>query len=246
VNDDSLIRCLKTRPAKHGERGWRCPEEIAIAAYADGRLAGKEKLKIERHLADCDFCLEQVAFLARVRYSDVPAAVPAPLLARAREMAGTKTGFALLPAWTKVAAAAVACLALVTIVSVRVGLHQSPGSSSSSPSATRPEAAGEVRGHAVPTKLSVLSPASESTVERIELEFRWEAAPRALDYDVRVLTADGDVVWAARTEKNLSKLPADVKLEAGRKYFALVQANLAEGKTIKSDAIGFTVRAATY
>lgn len=239
MNDETLIRYLKTRPAKHRRRGWRCPEDIEIAAYADGRLAGNEKLSIERHLADCESCLGQVAFLARIRYSEVPVAVPGPLLARAREIAGRKTPYALLPAWTKAAAAAVACLALVAVVSVRVGLHQNPGSS-----ATQPQPAGEVRSYSVVTKLAVLSPAPESTVERKDLEFQWEATTGALDYDLRILTADGDVMWNARTEKNLLKVPADIKFEAGKKYFALVQANLADGKTIKSNAIEFIVKTA--
>jgi len=56
-----------------------------------------------------------------------------------------------------------------------------------------------------------------------------------------LLTSEGDLVWTQRTTESSLRLPADVKLEAGRKYFVQVRANLAEGKSAQSAPVAFTV-----
>ena len=259
VNEKSLIRYLRTRPKTGDGRRWRCLDESQIAAYADGRAVEPEKKRIEAHLADCEFCLSQVAFLVQIEKAELPGAVPESLLARARDRVGSSARVTLIPAWGRLAAAAaVACLAVAVTVSVRYSRLRTPSSAANHPSQpsvgtpsgaqpalTNPSAeTGEVRGGRGETEsspLTVVFPAPDSVVSRKGLQLRWGAVPGALYYDVRLMTAEGNLVWERRTEVDSLRVPDDVKLETDHKYYLLIRADLPEGKTVESRAVAFSV-----
>ncbi|HEV2492816.1 MAG TPA: hypothetical protein VG204_07045 [Terriglobia bacterium] len=257
MDERSLIRYLRTRTKTGDGRRWGCPDESQIAAYASGQVGEPEREKMEAHLADCNFCLGQVAFLARIEKAKLPDSVPPSLLARARDLAGSRARVALIPAWGRLAtAAAVACLAVGVTVSVRYSHLRTPTPSATNhpgvpstgtPSSTQPEvsnsaaATGEVRGGTGNAPLTVVFPASGSVVPRKDLQLRWEAVRGALYYDVRVMTTEGNLVWEQRVDANSLKVPADVKLEAGGKYYLLLRADLPEGKTVESKTVAFSV-----
>jgi hypothetical protein len=73
------------------------------------------------------------------------------------------------------------------------------------------------------------------------IDFRWEPVAGTLDYEIKLLTEEGDMIWTDITQASSLRLPADVKLEAGKRYFVQVRANLAEGKSVQSLPIAFTV-----
>ena len=89
--------------------------------------------------------------------------------------------------------------------------------------------------------MAVVFPAPESTIPGKDLQFQWKTVDGALDYEVRVLTAEGDLVWELKTEGNSVKLPSDVRMETGHRYYLLLRADLPQGKTVESRAIGFSV-----
>ena len=72
------------------------------------------------------------------------------------------------------------------------------------------------------------------------LEFRWEPMPTAVAYEVRVVTADGDLVWEKKVNGTSVTPPRSVSLTKGNKYFIWVRAVFADGKTQQSDPVGFT------
>ena len=256
----SLVEFFRCRSKGGGRRRWGCLSEAEIAAYVDHAIRGTEKDKIDAHLADCEFCLSQVAFLIRIQKAELPASVPGPLLSRARDLVpgpntvrpySVRAGVELIPAWGRVAAAA-ACLAVVVTVSVRYSRFRSLSSSSNAPASSariRPDAqpvlqnpsVGDVRGGVESASLAVVFPVPESAVPRNDLQFQWKTVDGALDYEVRVLTAEGDLVWEQKTEGNSVKLPSDVRVETGHKYYLLLRADLPQGKTVESRAIGFSV-----
>ena len=82
----TLVQFFKSRLTRIRQRRWSCPEESQIAAYADHQLAGPAKDKLEAHLADCDFCLDQVGFLIRSANAPLPEMVPDSLLRRAGKL----------------------------------------------------------------------------------------------------------------------------------------------------------------
>lgn len=261
--EKSLRQFFRTKSARAEERRRDCLDEAQVAAYVDRNLVGPEKTRLEAHLADCEFCLGQVVFLARLRETPIPEPLPAALLARARELAAPKARpwTAWVWRWEAVAAMA-ACAVVVTVVSLREAPRQAPFVSpvphgeavaprvqaprevkplapvAPAPAPTTVPLGAGVRGLSTP---ALIFPAPHATLPRPQVEFRWQTVAGALDYEVRLVTAEGDLVWEQRTEANSVKLPAGVSLVAGQKYFVWVRANLGEGKTSQSRAVAFTV-----
>jgi len=93
-----------------------------------------------------------------------------------------------------------------------------------------------------PSAPSLLWPREGESLPAGELHFRWHRFDGALAYELRLVTADGDLVWSARTSEEEIQPPADLPLHPGEKYFVWVLARLPEGKSVKSPATSFLVR----
>jgi Putative zinc-finger len=259
MNENSLKSFFRSRTTKAGQRRWGCLDEAQIAAYADHQITGREKERVEAHLADCDTCLEQVSFLIRTKNAEMAESVPGGLLLRAKKLAGTKAKSegSMVWVWGKFAAAtAVACLFVATAISLRqsqsptnpaVAPHQNPVTqpvqspapvAPTVPVGRHPAVRGRENSLFIPTV--VFSPAGSAPPAN-RIDFRWQAVPGALDYEVIVLSAVGDQVWKQRATATSVQLPGSVSLEAGRKYFVTVRAYLTEGKSVESAPVGFTV-----
>ena len=85
---------------------------------------------------------------------------------------------------------------------------------------------------------AVLSPQPGATVHASDFIIRWEPIANAAAYEVRIVTADGDVVWRKRVQET-SVHPPNQTLRPGMKYFVWVRALLTDGKTQQSAAVSF-------
>ncbi len=88
--------------------------------------------------------------------------------------------------------------------------------------------------------VTILSPRPDSILPREQIEIRWNAVRDSLSYHIRVLTADGDLVWEIDSTVNQVKLPKQPTLNSG-KYYALVSAMLKNGRTARSSPVKFQV-----
>ncbi len=230
VKEQKLMGLLGWRGATGVRRSRGCPDETALAAYVDGTLADRERRRLESHAVDCGHCLGQIGFLARTETLEVPDEAPGRLLARARRPGrlGARVGPALRWQWqTALAVLAVATLAGLLWLSW-------PELRNAGEPALRSEP-----DHLVAPEL--LSPREGDSIPRIGAEFRWQAVPEARYYRVRLVTASGDVVWEEQTEGTDVRLPADLGLVAGERYFAWVRAYTDSGRAFRSTAVGFRV-----
>jgi hypothetical protein len=231
MRDNDLERLLRltTRPRKH--RAWCCPDEVTLAAFVDGGLPESTRSRVQGHLADCDFCLRHVAAVLRSQETPTPE-VPAPLLARARGLAETQTGGIPAFAWRWGMVSAAAGLALVAAVHFwQFGTTPAPDASPA-----------EVRS--APCQLvapELLSPLEGSVVARERIDFRWRGVAGAIDYEIQLVTAEGDVLWQGRTEETEARLPGTVPIVPGQAVYVWVRAHLLDGTTLKSDPVGFTL-----
>ncbi len=203
----------------------KCPDEMRLAAYSEGGLEPEERSALDRHIAGCDLCLGQLSAVVRIRDSELPD-VPPALVAQARRLASAPP--ALKPWRLLGLSAATACAALALLVSV------------GTPKFSAPE---QVRSVSPTLSAAELSqPHDGELVSRSSLEFRWKPLDAALFYELRVLNADGDLVWQVRAEGKTSVRPPDnLDLSAGQKYFVSVSAFLSEGKVFRSPNVAFQV-----
>jgi hypothetical protein len=228
---------------------FRCPDEQELAAYVDQQLIGAEREHIESHLAKCDSCLQQVGFLIRGAQDAAPP-LPAPLLARAKQLQTAAHRSAPITWQWAGAAAAIAVVAISAALwretrgdnsGQRASLvataqqQQAPGIADN----LKPEDESSVRGGSSGASLPVvLSPAPGATVNLSDFIIRWQPSTSAVVYEVRVVTADGSVVWHQRVREAWVRPPARI-LRPGRKYFVWVRALLRDGGTQVSPAVSF-------
>jgi hypothetical protein len=114
MDEKDLKDLLRIRRSQSFRRGWRCPDEIQIAAYVDQQIESTARESISTHLAKCDFCLSQISFLLQAGDWENPDVVPADVLRRARNLVPRTSGRATNWGWRWVAASATAaCLVLL-------------------------------------------------------------------------------------------------------------------------------------
>ncbi len=224
--------------------GWRCPSEMELAAYTDNRLGKAERQRLQSHLADCAYCLDQVASLARLGDAEILEQVPADLVVRARELPARNKGlFVRWHAWAWTTGAATAGFLLAVALWVN---QPAPRGQSLEPPAVNVPAplvrppSEHVRSTATEgASPELIFPQEGARISPGELEFRWAAVSRSLFYEVRILDEDGGLLWEGRTEAASLKPPATLMLKEGRQYYISVRANLPEGQTIRSRTQGF-------
>ena len=237
-----LNRIISRTPRFH------CPDEHQLAAYVDQQLIGAERERVESHLGKCDSCLQQVGFLIK-QSPDTVESAPSSLVYRAKQLA-TRVHENEPFGWKSVSLAVAMVVVVMGLVVWRE--RQSNIEERSTIIATAPQsstpgiAAGfkpgadtAVRSASAPaSKPVVLSPQPGAIVHASDFSIRWEPVPQASAYEVRVVTADGDLVWRKRVHDN-SATPPKETLHAGVKYFVWVRAWLTNGKTQQSAAVGF-------
>ena len=210
-----------------------CVDEHRLAAYAEGVDTARERVETESHLADCSRCSRIVAFLLQAEDEAGPR-VPEHVLARAKRIWRARRSVPT-PSWRWIAAAAVIVLAVTAtwswlprIENRGVGQESHPGDTRLAPSDTHHEP-------------ELLWPRDGFEVPVDQLTARWSAVPQALFYEVRLLTASGDLVFEQRVDATELSLPPSARLEPGGRYFMRVEAVLAEGQSLASRHVTFTV-----
>lgn len=271
MDEENLKELFQGRRSNAVRRGWRCPDEIQLAAYVDSRLQVSGRELVEKHVADCDFCLQQISFLVQAADHEVSAEVPAPALRRARDLAPRKSGSSGNWGWRWPAASAAAACLVLLVAFIALRFRTQPGVNTpseplvaqqhqpdiaipttapvisnpgSSPAVQKTKSAEpalpEVRREAPAQLPQVVFPRSGATLRR-EVDFRWAPFPDAVFYDIRVVTAAGDLVLESKTEDTHLRIADDVRLQPGAKYFVLVRAHLRQGNTVKSGIVSFRI-----
>jgi len=194
--------------------GDECPDELDLAALAEGRLDEAERGPLEEHVAACEACRGVLALLAEGS-STVAAVEPArpgprllrPLLAAALVIA--LFAVAVGPRWKRgrvsmderlVAAATLLATERPELFSEFAPLGRDERRS--------PES-GAVRGG-----LIALAPIGPVLSPRPR--FRWEPVAGSASYAVRVETSSGEAVWSATSTRPELMFPSDEEdLDAG-------------------------------
>lgn len=219
MNRKQLIATLRRSAAVGDERSPFCPEDGEIAAFVDNTLSASEHSHIERHLPDCPACVGRVGLVTRLLRNDattVPDETPSP----------HKTWRKVAPQW---AVAATIVLAITWV--------------SWSPQPAETVIYRDARNvQSVQSAPEILAPKPGVLVDRDGFLIRWTDVPGSLYYEVRVVSASGDLLSEERVEVTEWSLGNEISLEPGQEYFIRVDAYLSDSKAISSQHIPFRLR----
>lgn len=96
---------------------------------------------------------------------------------------------------------------------------------------------------AAPALPQVVWPQEGKQVAREELEIRWQAMPGAHLYEVTLLNRAGDVVWEGQAPGERLRVPDEVRLQPGERYFVWVAAHAKGNGTVRSPSVAFEIAA---
>jgi hypothetical protein len=121
MDEKDIREFFQNRSDPAVRRGWRCPDELQLTAYVERQLTGPVHDSIEGHLADCEFCRDQVAFLAQAADWTMSEEIPGIALRKARDLVTPKSGHLRVWGWrwAVAGAAAVSFVLLVTFIALR-------------------------------------------------------------------------------------------------------------------------------
>jgi Putative zinc-finger len=236
------------RVLEFSRRGWRCLSDDDVAAYLDDRLDDTSRRETESHLANCHACRSLIGDVIAMRRREI-LQLPLGLKERALSAAlsARKRPSVLVPAF---ATAGFACLILAIFLlespqTLNLPLRKAPAvpaiAKSDLPSRQGDGNSDIVRKPTQPeTAARILFPPQDASLERSQLRFRWRSVSRAEYYEVRVVTSDGDPVWAGESKTNSVDLPTDLSLSDGT-YFVWVGAMI-DGQIKRSLPVRFRVR----
>jgi hypothetical protein len=243
---------MRSEPSKNPPtRRWTCPDDQTIATYVDGALRQNRRARVELHLAKCERCRLIVADVVKLQRE---VELPAPPSEIARSPVRFAPPASTRSRWFWVPAAAMASIALITIT---ISLLYQPQKllllSPPTPSAPVIAKAEPVAPHStpvpeilrkpwIPEVLPVIRfPRPDSVVAGEHLEFSWKTVSHSRDYEIRVVTSDGDLAWEGQTEASVLQLPSDVVLKDGT-YFVWITAYLSDGRVARSSPVRFVVK----
>ena len=251
MTDLNLLAKMLNRgaDAKQPRRRRTCPSDGTIAAYVDSALRDSERIRVQEHVAGCAYCRSLVSDIVKqARLTDVEGA-PTALLEKAGALVPSKPkrwAWIWAPVTTGVLASA-AILVMTLETPRRTTLPEGPSPAAPVPAksepaipSTRPLPETVRKPNSVDNSLTILSPRPDSILPREQIEIRWNVVRDSLSYHIRVLTADGDVVWDTDSTVNHVKVPKQPTLNSG-KYYALVSAMLKNGRTAKSSPVKFQI-----
>ena len=239
--------------AKIPERGRHCFPAERIAAYIDGRVTEQQRQTIERHLADCAYCLKSVAGAMSDMGQQAPV-TPAWLRRKAEEQAGSAKPKYRRWAWVLAPVLTSLVVAIVLMkLPERTGKLAPAGTPATSTAVAATQTGAQAGGAASEStrsmksesespRLRLLEPAGGAALARGHLRFAWRAVPDAASYRIRITTTEGAVVWEGRSEQPHVQAPQNLKIAPGS-YFAWVTAYLADGRELESAPVDFRVKA---
>ena len=234
MNPEHLKTLLAAGSMENPERSPDCPDEHQIAGYVDGTLDPAACEALERHAADCSYCLSLVGLLSReheaganlLQTPEIPATAGATVHREQHRR------------WQRASRWAIAASVVLAVpLLLQLGRGPERGVEATVPT-DRPSTrtAGPMS-----TGLQVLSPDPGAALDPRELSFRWSEVAGTPYYDVRIVTDAGDIVAQERVDGTNWQPEARLDLQPGAEYFVLVDAYPEGDKAVSSRHVPFRI-----
>ena len=238
MDDNRHTELLKLQLTQLTGKTPFCPEDQQIAEYFEGCLPRYELGALERHLADCRYCLARVGMLQRLEDEQTIRRIPEDALASAKVLQrGPVRRSGINPKWAAAAAILVIAVALKQLLPLmEIGQDALPRTHVTEPGSQLRETRSIEPAVSGPR---FLSPADGMPLFPADRSFTWTAVPDSLYYQLRIVSEEGDLLWQGRIAGTEWKIPAGLELSPRMDYFARVDAYITDAKALQSDYLLF-------
>jgi DNA-binding phage protein len=222
MDRNNLESLLRESVAEVHECTPFCPDDHGIAAYVDGMLDEAARSLVDRHLADCQACVNRVGLLANLVDDS----------GYGSEQTHASAGTRAAPRW-----------AIAASVLLAVGLTNWFYQQQLLPVFDASDDFQETRNtSSTVIAPELLAPSSIVIEGDDDFVFRWTEVPGSLYYDVRIVSEVGDLVGVQRIKTTEWRLDRNLRLEPGRDYFIRIDAYQADIRPVSSDHLLFRLR----
>ncbi len=205
-----------------------CPDDQTLAALVDGQLTDASRHETVLHVDTCAICFDRVATIAAAADA-TPFVSPQLLKAGAGVSAGRRPWRVLMPA---------GAVAAGLLLAVAVWRAPSPELGSDGPASLDP-----VRSRGASVVAPVVEAPRDDEPQDAGFAVRWQSPDAAVFSEVKLTTADGDVIWSTEVQGATSQVAVPVAPPANATAYLWVTAHLPEGRTVSSNVV--RVRGAT-
>jgi len=219
-------------PASGHRRGSECFDDQILTAALDGEYRIVERPAFQAHVSSCDYCLARLARFTRLNRNLANAEIPEFTMAGAQRLFQSRRVVPRAPAWA--AAAMIGFAALLSALwfartpePVPSAVSRAPEVRNIDPDGYRPQ---------------VLFPQEGASVVPGGPPFEWSTVPGTLHYDIRVVSADGTLIWQQRVASPEWRIPDQLHLAAGENYYFHVDAYVTQAKRLSSRHVMFRIK----
>jgi len=204
--------------------------EADILLFLNDDLHDEQRIKYEKHLADCDNCSEKLADIYRLEErlkSSDPPEVDTESLEKAKKLVGNKeNGNHFLLNLRHFSAAAIFLLAAFLAVWLWTG----------------PEYSGqqeEFRSGSESPVVQPLQPGDGASLPNNNAELSWEPVVNSASYRLIIYAESGVEIWSTQIDSTKKNLPGNISLEPETRYLWKVEAIMPDGTVISSPLQSF-------
>ena len=212
----------RAQPATRGA----CPDAAELSTFFEGRLTDAHRADVAAHLADCPECRAALGALGRLTTSELPMVPPALLEAAAGRPSRRR--------WRRAAAVMAAAACVLFAVSIARQSPEQPAGTVSTPVAIPSEPPDDVRARTPGAAPQLMEPKAGATLST-PTRFEWTPVAGAVQYQLHVLTGDGEVVFDATTAA--TRIEVANAGERQGPFYAWVSAQLTDGRRVQSAVV---------
>jgi len=204
--------------------------EADILLFLNDDLPDEQRIKYEKHLADCEDCSKKLADIYRLEErlkSSDPPGVDTESLEKAKKLVDNKENDNhFLLSSRRLSAAAIFLLAAFWAVWLWTG-----------PEHSGPQE--EFRFGSESPVVQLRQPGDGASLSNNNAELSWEPVVNSASYRLIIYTESGVKIWSTQFDSTKKNLPGNISLEPETRYLWKVEAIMPDGTVISSPLQSF-------
>ncbi|HED08371.1 MAG TPA: zf-HC2 domain-containing protein [Ignavibacteria bacterium] len=210
-------------------------DDKIIILFLENKLTEKERIEVQKHLADCAACTEKLADIYRLESGIKKARVPKiskELKKKVEEIVSKDSNITTKKIRSnssilKLALTGVFTVIIITVYFFFFNYNNSPS---------------KFRDLNKIENSIIIQPKNEALLTPDELNFKWKKVKKSVAYNFILYKDNGKLLWEKQSKKNSLMLPSSLKMEIDKKYLWRVEIIFPDNSKKRSKLYVFTYK----